>query len=129
MSLVNQSGFIVRKSGVAEDKYYIDYQGSYKTTDIAKITGLKLAAVNETYTANGAVHDESLDVYYFPCMDAAKKTVAEIFGNVRSGLKGRMVNLTEAEVEYIRKALINEGSNTIHLKNKIKDEIFKKLNG
>lgn len=126
--MVNQSNFIVRKSGIGENKYYIDYQGSYRTTDIAKITGLKPAAIEGTYAANGAVRDDSLDIYYFTGMEAAKKAVAEIFGNVRGGLKGRMVNLTEAEVEYIRKALINEGSNTIHLKNKIKDEIFKKLN-
>jgi len=127
--MVNQSNFIVRISGKGADKYYIDYSGVYKANEIAKITGLKPTAVKEIYSGNGAVHDDSLDVYYFSSLDAAKKAIAEIFGNVKSELKGRLVHLSEAEVEYIRKALINEGSNTIHLKNKIKDEIFKKLNG
>jgi hypothetical protein len=47
---------------------------------------------------------------------------------MKSDQKGRIISLTDAEIEYIRKALINEGSNTIHLKNSIKDAIFKKLN-
>lgn len=127
--MVNQSNFIVRMSGRRADNYYIDYSGTYKVIDIAKITGLEPAAMKEIYTGNGAVYDDSQEVYYFGSLESAKKAIAEIFGNVRTELRGRLVYLSEAEVEYIRKALINEGSNTIHLKNKIKDEIFKKLNG
>lgn len=127
--MVNQSNFIVRMSGRRADNYYIDYSGTYKVIDIAKITGLEPSAMKEIYTGNGAVYDDSQEVYYFGSLESAKKAIAEIFGNVRTELRGRLVYLSEAEVEYIRKALINEGSNTIHLKNKIKDEIFKKLNG
>lgn len=128
VALVNQSSFIIRKSGRRENNYYIDYFGSYKTEDIAKITGLKPDTVKEIYTENGAIYDDSQEVYYFGSTEAAKNAVAQIFGKVRPSLKGKTVNLTEAEVEYIRQALINEGSNTIRLKNKIKDEIFRKLN-
>ena len=127
--MVNQSNFIARMSGRRKDNYYIDYSGAYKVVDIAKITGLDPTAVKEIYTGNGAVYDDSQEVHYFGSLESAKKAIAEIFGSVRSELKGRLVYLSEAEVEYIRKALINEGSNTIHLKNRIKDEIFKKLNG
>lgn len=126
--MVNQSSFVVRKSGRRENNYYIDYSGSYKAEDIAKITGLKPATVKEIYAGHGAIYDESQEVYYFGSIEAAKNAAAQIFGRVRASLKGKTVNLTEVEVEYIRQALINEGSNTIHLKNKIKDEIFRKLN-
>jgi hypothetical protein len=128
MPVVNQSNFIARMSGRRADNYYIDYSGAYKVSDIAKITGLKAIAVKEIYAGNGAVYDETQDVYYFGSLESAKKAIAEVFGGVRTDLKGKLVYLSESEVEYIRKALINEGSNTIHLKNKIKDEIFKKLN-
>lgn len=126
--MVNQSGFIARMSGRRADNYYIDYSGAYKVSDIAKLSGLKPAAVKDIYTANGAVYDDSQDVYYFGSLDSAKKAIAELFGSVKPALKGKMLYLSEAEVECIRRALINEGSNTIYLKSKIKDEIFRKLN-
>lgn len=126
--MVNQSGFIVRKSGLQSDSYYIDYSGSYKVGDIAKITGIKPAGVIKTYSDNGAIYDDMQEVYYFRSVESARKAIGELFGNVRAELKCKTVNLTEAEVEYIRRALINEVSNTIHLKSKIKDEIFRKLN-
>jgi hypothetical protein len=128
MPVVNQSNFIARMSGRRADNYYIDYSGAYKVNDIAKITGLKSTAVKEIYTGNSAVYDETQEVYYFGSLESAKKAIAELFGSIRADLKGKLVYLSESEVEYIRKALINEGNNTIHMKNKIKDEIFKKLN-
>lgn len=127
--MVYESNFIVRLSGRRDKSYYIDYSGVYKLTDISKITGIEPAALKEKYLANGAVYEEGLDVYYFNNIEAAKKTISDVLGNMKSEQKGRIVYLTEAEVEFIRKALINEGANTIHVKNKIKDAIFKKLNG
>lgn len=126
--MVNLSNFIVRKSGRKENCYYIDYQGLYKTSDIARITGLETPAVTMIYIHHGAEYDGSQEVYYFSSVEAAKNAVNEVFSNVRAELKGKVLYLTEAEVEYIRRALINEGSNTISLKSKIKDEIFRKLN-
>ena len=127
--MVNQSNFIVRMSGTRSGDCYIDYSGKYKVADLAKITGLDKAEIKGIYVRNGAIYDESQEVYYFGSVEAANRAIAELFAKVRADLKGRLICLSEAEVEYIRKALINEGSNTIHLKSKIKDEIFKKLNG
>lgn len=128
MTMVNESGFMVRKSGRRAENYYVDYSGSYKADDIAKLTGLKPALIVTVYTDHGAILDESQEVYYFGSVEAAKSAIGEIFGKIRADHKGKLVNLSEAEIEYIRQALINEGSNTIHLRSRIKDEIFKKLN-
>mgnify|MGYP001115726023 CR=1 FL=1 len=127
--MVNETNFIVRISGRKESSCYIDYLGVYKVNEIAKITGLKPSAVKEMYLSNGGSYDENLDIYYFKSVDDARKTISDILKDVKDGKKGRVVSLTEAEIEYIRRALINEQSNTIHVKNSIKDEIFKKLNG
>lgn len=126
--MVNESNFIVRMSGKRASSYYIDYSGVYKINEIARITGLEPSMVKELYQDNGAVYDETMDVFYFGSIEAAKSTIASIFKDVRAELKGKLVYLTETEVEYIRKALIHEGSNTIHMKSSIKDAIFKKLN-
>lgn len=126
--MISESNFIVRISGRKEKSYYIDYMGVYKITEIAKITGVEAPAIKETYLGNGAEYDSSLDVYYFNSIESAKKTISEVLRNIRTEQKGRIVFLTEAEVEYIRRALINEGANNVHLNSKVKDAIFKKLN-
>ena len=126
--MVSESNFVVRKSGRKDECYYIDYLGVYKINDLARIVGVKASAVKEKFLNNNAVYDEALEVYYFNSMDSAKNTIAEIMKDVKSGVKGRVVHLTEAEIEYIRKALINEGTNVMHVSNKVKDAIFKKLN-
>lgn len=128
MVMVNQSSFIVRKSGIRPDDYYIDYAGTYTVGDIAKLTGVKAAKIIEIYTGSGAIFDDAQNVYFFRSTEAAKNAVGELFANVKPERKAKAVYLSEAEVEYIRRALINEGSNTLYLKGKIKDEIFRKLN-
>jgi len=127
--MVNESNFVIRKSGRKENSYYIDYMGSYKLNDIARIAGMEPGAVREKYLANGASYDESQEVYYFGSVESARKTIDEILKDMKSDYKGRLIFLTEAEIEYIRKALVNEGVNIIHVKNDIKDAIFRKLNG
>ncbi|MCX7710247.1 MAG: hypothetical protein N2484_10420 [Clostridia bacterium] len=126
--MINESNFIVRISGRRENSYYIDYQGVYKITEISKVIGVEAAKIKDIYVGNGGDYDGSQDVYYFGSIDAAKSAVAQILKSTKSDHKGRIVFLTEAEIEYIRKALINENSNTIHVSNSIKDAIFKKLN-
>ncbi len=126
--MINESNFIVRISGRKENSYYIDYQGVYKITEISKVTGVEVPKLKEIYLGNGAAYDESLDVYYFGSLDKAKNAVSEILRGARADQKGRIIFLTEAEIEHIRRALINENANTLHLSNKIKDSIFKKLN-
>ncbi len=127
--MVNESNFIVRMSGRKANSYYIDYSGVYKIIEIAKVADLEPSAVKEIYLSNGGVYDEAQDVYYFRNIDSAKKVISEICGNVHGDLKGRLIILTEAEVEYIRKALIKEGGSNINMSSKVKDAIFKKLNG
>ncbi|MDD2504558.1 MAG: hypothetical protein PHG58_12060 [Clostridia bacterium] len=129
MAMVNESGFIVRKSGIRQGDYYIDYAGTYTVGDIAKLTGVKAAKIMEIYSENGAIFDDVQNVYFFRSTESAKNAVGELFANVKPEKKAKAVYLSEAEVEYIRRALINEGSNTLYLKGTIKDEIFKKLNG
>ncbi len=48
--------------------------------------------------------------------------------NLLKNARGKSIYLTDAEIEYIRRSLINEGANNFYQKNSIKDEILKKLN-
>jgi len=125
---VNESNFIVRKSGRERDSYYIDYLGVYKIVDIAKLVGVESVLLKEIYKKYDAVYFSELDVYYFKDIEKAKSAVADILKNLNSSQKGRLIQLTEAEIEYIRQALINEGVNNIRVNSKVKDNIFKKLN-
>ena len=126
--MVNESNFIVRISGRRENSYYIDYQGVYKITEISKIVGIEAPKIKEIYLSNGGAYDEGQDVYYFNSIEAAKGSVSDILKSTKAEHKGRLIFLTETEIEYIRKALINENVQTIHVRNSVKDAIFKKLN-
>lgn len=126
--MFNESSFIVRVSGRKENCYYIDYAGEYKIAEIARVTGLSPVDVKIKYSENGGSFDEELNIYYFPSAENAKKTIDALLREMQPEHKGKPIYLTETEIEYIRKALINEGSNTIHVSSKVKDEIFKKLN-
>lgn len=125
---VNETNFIVRKSGRENDSYYIDYLGKYKVADIAKLIRLEASFIKEIYLKYGAEYYGQLDVYYFNDIEKAKSAVADILKNLGTAQKGRIIQLTESEIEYIRQALINEGVNNIRVSSKIKDNIFKKLN-
>lgn len=125
---INESNFIVRKSGRELNSFYIDYLGVYKLTDISKLTHLDVQLLKEKYMEHGAVYFSDLDVYYFRDVDETKKAISDIMKNLNTDQKGRIVQLTEAEIEYIRQALINEGVNNIRVGSKIKDNIFRKLN-
>ena len=126
--MISESNFVVRISGRKKDTYYIDYLGVYKISDIAKIAGANVSEIKEKYLENGAEYDADMDVYYFNSIESAKKTISSVLKKVGANKLGRAVLLTDAEIEYIRQALINEGSNTIRVNNKVKDAIFKKLN-
>ncbi len=126
--MFNESSFIVRVSGRKENCYYIDYAGEYKIAEIARVTGLSPVDVKMKYSENGGSFDEELNIYYFPSAENAKETIEALLREMQPEHKGKPIYLTETEIEYIRKALINEGSNTIHVSSKVKDEIFKKLN-
>ena len=126
--MADELNFIVRTSGRKQGNYYIDCFGVYKLKDIAKTAGIGPSAVKDIYLSNNALLDEIMDVYHFGSIEEAQKAISEIYSKIRSEKRGKIVFLTEQEIEYIRKALINEGSNTIHIKNSVKDKIFEKLN-
>lgn len=125
---ISESSFIVRKSGRKDNNFYIDYQGIYKITEIAKVVHIEATSLKEIYLQYNAIYDADLDVYYFNSIESAKHAVSDILRNLKNELKGRVVQFTEAEIEYIRQALINEGVNNIRVSSKMKDNIFKKLN-
>jgi hypothetical protein len=102
--------------------------GVFKLTDISKLTHLEVQFLKEKYMEHGATYFSDLDVYYFHDVDETKKAISDIMKNLKTEQKGRIIQLTEAEIEYIRQALINEGVNNIGIGSKIKDNIFKKLN-
>lgn len=126
--MINDTNFIVRLSGKKDNGYYIDYLGVYKVVEISKLVNIESSSIRDTYMNHGAIYDEIQDIYYFTSIDNAKATIVAILQNMKTEHKGRLVLLSEAEIEYIRKALINEGGNILHVKNSIKDRIFKKLN-
>lgn len=125
---VNESNFIVRKSGREDNSYYIDYLGVYKVVEISKLIRLEASFIKEIYIKYSAVYFNELDIYYFNDIEKAKSAIYEILKNVKTELKGRLIHLTESEIEYIRQALINEGVNNLRVSSKVKDNIFKKLN-
>ncbi|MDF2984969.1 MAG: uncharacterized protein K0R50_479 [Eubacterium sp.] len=125
---VSESNFIVRKSGRESNSYYIDYLGVYKIVDISKLVHLEASLIKEKYLKHDAAYFDELDVYYFNNIEKAKSAIADILKNLKSNQRGRIIQLTEAEIEYIRQALINEGVNNIRVSSKVKDNIFKKLN-
>jgi ABC-type uncharacterized transport system substrate-binding protein len=127
-NFISESNFIVRKSGQQDNSFYIDYLGIYKVVEISKLVHLEASFIRDKYIKHGAVYFEQFDVYYFNDIDQAKSAIAEVLKSMKAEQKGRIIQLTEAEIEYIRQALINEGVNNLRVNSKIKDNIFKKLN-
>ena len=126
--MFNESNFIIRASGKREGNFYIDYAGEYKVSGIAKAANLDISEVKEIYTTYKASYDDTQDVYYFGNFDIAKKALNDVLNKVGVETRGKLLFLTEPEMEYIRMALIKEGSTSLIIKNKIKENIFNKLN-
>jgi len=122
-------GFTIRISGKRSESFYVDYRGYYKAGELAKVLGISPVDVKVIYADFNAVFDSDNEVYYFSSSEKAQQAIDRLMQNMPKDKRGRAVYLTEFEVEYIRKALINENNNTIHVNSKIKDQIFNKLNG
>ena len=127
-SYISESNFVVRKSGQVENSFYIDYLGVYKVVEISKLVHLEASFIKDKYIKYGAEYSDHVDVYYFNTIENAKSAINEILKNLKAEQKGRIIQLTEAEIEYIRQALINVGANNLSVNSKVKDNIFKKLN-
>lgn len=127
--MLDTANFLVRSSGRKENCYYVDYSGYYKAADIGRQLQLKPEKIKEIYEDNGGLHDKDLDVYYFNNIFSAKKSITDMLACSIAVDKGRSILLTEDEIEYIRKALINDGMGNIGIDANLKNAIFKKLNG
>ncbi len=120
--------FMIRQSAMRDNAYYIDFDGEYEISDISACTGITENTINRVYESNEGEYDKTRNVYYFKKHGHAAEAVNELRGHLKPAKVGRTVTLSEEEIEYIRKALINEDSNIIYTKSKIRDSIFDKLN-
>lgn len=120
--------FMIRESAMRNGEFYIDFDGLYEISGISRFTGITENALHHIYENNDGDYDSDRNVYYFPHRGNAAEAVNELRGKLKPAKIGRTVTLSEEEIEYIRKALINEDSNVIHTKSKIRDSIFEKLN-
>ncbi len=120
--------FMIRDSAMKDGHYYIDFNGEYEVSRISSCTGITENFINHVYEDNGGVYESEKKVYYFQKRGLAVDAVKLLQGKLKPSKVGRTVELTEEEVEYIRKALINEDSNIIYTNNRIRTSIFDKLN-
>lgn len=120
--------FMIRQSAMRDDAHYIDFDGEYEISGISKCTGITENTIHQIFESNKGVYDNERNVYYFAQYGLAAEAVNELRGRLMPAKMGRTVTLSAEEIEYIRKALINEDSNIIHTKIKIRDSIFDKLN-
>lgn len=125
--MVVKNHFTVRSSAKF-DGYYIDYLGNYSVQGLKDQLDLKESLIVSTLEKYSSSFDSEIGVYYFSSKDKATTAIDVLVAAVPSNLRGRAVYLTDKEIEFIRKALINEDSNLLTVKVSVKDEIFKKLN-
>ncbi len=120
--------FIVKKSKLDDESYYIECNGSYKITEISTHTGISKDKLNEMYNKYEGRYNDNKSLYYFSDYNRCVSLVEELNKNSLFSKNQRTISLTEEEIEYIRRALINEDSNIIFTNGKIRDSIFRKLN-
>lgn len=121
------SGLTVRGSGRFPGKHYVDLSGRFAAGDIAEVIGLSKESVEAVYQRFGAEYDTGIGVWFFDAREPALDAIRAL-GEQLAGLSGKAVFLTNEEIDYIRQALINEGSNIINVRNELKKRIFEKIN-
>jgi hypothetical protein len=117
----------VRGSGRFPGKYYIDLAGRYQPADLAALTGVAREKIEALCLRAGASSENEFAVPFFDSREAALGVVREL-ETLMPGVAGKTVFLTTEELDYLRQALINEGSNVISVRNEIKRRIFDKFN-
>ncbi len=122
------NGFALRRSGVKEGFFYIDLAGEFQPDMIKKATGISTDKIIEIYKENKGEYNEQFDVYYFSSQADGENVIKALSKLLKKSEQVRTVELTESEIEYIRRAMINEDSNVIFTKSKIRESIFDKLN-
>lgn len=121
-------GFVLRRSGVKEGAYYIDFEGEFQPEMIKKETGISAEKIIQIFQDHNGEYNEPVGVYYFTSTDDGESVIKALVKLLKKSDHVRTVELTESEIEYIRRALINEDSNVIFTKSKIRESIFDKLN-
>ena len=117
----------VRGSARYPGKYYIDLAGRYQPEDLAALTGVDQEKLEALCLRAGASTANEVGVPFFDSREAALGVVRELEA-LLPGVAGKTVFLTIEELDYLRQALINEGSNVISVRNEIKRRIFDKFN-
>lgn len=125
---MNKIVLTIRGSGRNPGKCYLDLNGSYALSEIAEAIHAGRSELEQIVGKNDAAFDSDIGVWYFPDRDRALAALQEIEGRFCATEAGRSVYLTNEEIEYIRQALINEGSNVISVRNELKHRIFEKFN-
>ncbi len=120
--------FMIRQSALQDNCYYIDFDGEYEIAGISRTTGITENEIHHIYEDNHGVFTADKHVYYFEKRGNAADAVESLNARLRPSKVGKTITLTEEEIEYIRKALINEDSNIIYTNTKVRDGIFDKLN-
>lgn len=120
--------FMIRNSAMKDNMYYIDFNGEYEISGISSCTGITENYIHHVYEDNQGVYDPERKVYYFKERGYAAEAVNTLQERVIPSRTTRTVELTEEEIEYIRRALINEDSNIIYTNSRIRSNIFNKLN-
>lgn len=126
--MINFSNFIVRNSGRSANTFYIDCGGLYHVSDIASEAGLSSEKLSKIYASGGGKLNVELDVYYFDNIDNARCVIKNIYEIMQDSNKGKSVYFSEDEIQYIRKALINDASGFAGNNSRMVDAILKKLN-
>lgn len=126
--MIYADDFRVEKSWLIEGNFYIEYRDISSITALSEITRIKAEKIEKIFTKNNGVYSQENGIYYFSDYNDAENAMKQLLEHVKTARKTRTINLTDKEIEYIRKALVNENSNIIHVDNRIKDEIFRKLN-
>ncbi len=120
--------YIIRKSKLGDESYYIECNGRHKLVDISSFTGITKEKLEKMYKEHSGQYDDSKSLYYFSKYENCTDLIEALNKNSIVAKKVRNISLTEEEIEYIRRALINEDSNMIFTQGKIRESIFKKLN-
>jgi len=120
--------FMIRKSALGDDWYYIDFDGEYEVAAISRITGITENLIHQIYEETKGTYDSERKVYYFAKRGLAVDATDRLKGKLKKSKMTKVIELTEEEVEYIRKALIKEDSNMIFTNKRIQTTLFNKLN-
>ncbi len=122
------NNFLIKKSKIKEGYFYVECNGAHDLEGVSEHTGISEEKLETLYKENEGVYCHAKGVYYFYGYQKCVNLIEVLSERAVAKKSVRNVPLTEEEIEYIRRALINEDSNIIFTESKVRDNIFKKLN-